>query len=350
MRIKTKLQIISVFSITAVLVIGLALGLLSRRLEQESAEAALSDRGIEDMTELGNLAFEYFHYRNARAKRQWQVKYGRISEQLTEESYAYPEEQAIIGALKEDFKDIGRLFFNLAELRERKNSGTRDISLAQEQESLLINSYLSRSLSIVNGSFELSRMIREGEKRSHERFHLLIIVSVAILAAGTLTISLLLGRSVSKPIARLQEGIEIIGAGNLDYTVGLDSRDEIGRLSRAFDRMTKSLKHITASRNELEKEIAAREEAESKQRTLMQELEQNNKKLEQRLNEIKTLRGMLPICAYCKKIRDDKGYWNQLEMYISDHSEAIFSHGMCPTCAEKVRKEFGEFKMGLKGQ
>lgn len=322
MRIKIKLQIISAFSIVAVLVIGLALSLLSRRLEQESAEAALSDRGIEDMTELNNLAFEYIHYRNARAKRQWQVKYRRISEQLTKELYEYPEEQAIIGNIREDYEDIGRLFFKLVELRETNNSGTRDISLAQEQESLLINSYLSRSLSIVNGSFELSRMIREGEERSHERFHLLIIVSMAFLAAATLTISLLLGRSVSKPIARLQEGTAIIGAGNLDYKVGSDARDEIGQLSRAFDRMTENLKNTTASREELE----------------------------QRLNEIKTLRGMLPICAYCKKIRDDKGYWNQLEMYISDHSEAIFSHGMCPTCAEKVMKEFEEFKMGRKGQ
>jgi PAS domain S-box-containing protein len=51
--------------------------------------------------------------------------------------------------------------------------------------------------------------------------------------------------------------------------------------------------------------------------------------------EIKQLRGFLPICAYCKKIRDDEGYWNQLEKYVSDHSEAQFSHGICPACLEK---------------
>ncbi len=54
--------------------------------------------------------------------------------------------------------------------------------------------------------------------------------------------------------------------------------------------------------------------------------------------------GMLPICASCKKIRDDKGYWQQMEMYVRDHSEAEFSHGMCPDCAEKANKEFEEFK------
>jgi PAS domain S-box-containing protein len=54
------------------------------------------------------------------------------------------------------------------------------------------------------------------------------------------------------------------------------------------------------------------------------------------LSRIKTLRGMLPICSSCKKIRDDKGYWNQIENYIKDHSEAEFSHSICPECAEKL--------------
>ncbi len=52
--------------------------------------------------------------------------------------------------------------------------------------------------------------------------------------------------------------------------------------------------------------------------------------------EIKSLRGILPICASCKKIRDDKGYWNQIETYISKHSEADFSHGICPDCATRL--------------
>lgn len=62
--------------------------------------------------------------------------------------------------------------------------------------------------------------------------------------------------------------------------------------------------------------------------------------LKQALDEIKTLKGFLPICAACKKIRDDKGYWQQIEVYISDHSEAEFSHGMCPDCAREYYPEF----------
>jgi hypothetical protein len=61
---------------------------------------------------------------------------------------------------------------------------------------------------------------------------------------------------------------------------------------------------------------------------------------EKALEEIKILRGFLPICASCKKIRDDKGYWTQMEAYIRDHSEAEFSHGICPECVKKLYPEF----------
>jgi hypothetical protein len=66
--------------------------------------------------------------------------------------------------------------------------------------------------------------------------------------------------------------------------------------------------------------------------------------LTESLAKVKQLSGMLPICAYCKKIRDDKGYWERVETYISKHTDTVFSHGACPECAEKVMKELEEFK------
>ncbi len=69
-------------------------------------------------------------------------------------------------------------------------------------------------------------------------------------------------------------------------------------------------------------------------------LEKERDNLVKALKEIKTLTGLLPICSSCKKIRDDKGYWNQIESYISKHSKAEFSHGICPECAKKLYPEF----------
>lgn len=62
--------------------------------------------------------------------------------------------------------------------------------------------------------------------------------------------------------------------------------------------------------------------------------------LQQALDHVKTLRGIVPICACCKKVRDDQGYWDQVESYISRHSEARFSHGLCPGCTQKLYPEF----------
>jgi adenylate cyclase len=60
-----------------------------------------------------------------------------------------------------------------------------------------------------------------------------------------------------------------------------------------------------------------------------------NEELEKALEKVKLLSGLLPICAWCKKIRDDQGYWNAIEHYLGEHSEAEFSHGICPACRKK---------------
>jgi hypothetical protein len=69
-------------------------------------------------------------------------------------------------------------------------------------------------------------------------------------------------------------------------------------------------------------------------------LEYANKELERALSDIKQLSGMLPICASCKKIRNDSGYWQQIETYIRDHSEVEFSHSICPDCVAKLYPDF----------
>ena len=80
------------------------------------------------------------------------------------------------------------------------------------------------------------------------------------------------------------------------------------------------------------RDISARKRAE-------EEREKLHIKLQEAFDNIKTLKGLLPICANCKNIRDDKGYWNQIEAYIRDHSDAEFSHSICPDCAKKLYPE-----------
>jgi PAS domain S-box-containing protein len=74
----------------------------------------------------------------------------------------------------------------------------------------------------------------------------------------------------------------------------------------------------------------------SDRKKIEQEKAQLIEKLTKALEEIKKLKGILPICSSCKKIRDDKGYWQQIEAYIEQHSGAEFTHGICPDCARKL--------------
>ena len=76
-----------------------------------------------------------------------------------------------------------------------------------------------------------------------------------------------------------------------------------------------------------------RKQAESEREQLIAELQGA-------LAQVKTLSGLLPICSGCKKIRDDQGYWNRIETYISEHSDAQFSHGICPDCAKKYFPDY----------
>ena len=78
----------------------------------------------------------------------------------------------------------------------------------------------------------------------------------------------------------------------------------------------------------------------TKRKQIETERNQLIKNLQASMAKIKTLSGMLPICASCKKIRDDKGYWNQIETYLRNHSKAEFSHGICPERAQKLYPDY----------
>ena len=112
-------------------------------------------------------------------------------------------------------------------------------------------------------------------------------------------------------------------------------------LRKAYEDLEQKVRERTAELVEangaLKTEVAQRKQAEEEREKLIRELQAA-------LSEVKTLSGLLPICASCKKIRDDKGYWSQIEEYIRKHSDAEFTHGLCPGCAEKLYPEFYKHK------
>lgn len=99
-------------------------------------------------------------------------------------------------------------------------------------------------------------------------------------------------------------------------------------LDRYLDLVTGFLVSVVACVLMLWVVVASHDEERQRLTSLNQELQQN-------LNEIRTLQGMLPICSWCKKIRNDAGLWTQVEHYLAEHTEASFTHGMCPECSKE---------------
>jgi len=144
-----------------------------------------------------------------------------------------------------------------------------------------------------------------------------ILFSFFALLVGS-AVSAIFSDNITKPLSNLAGAAEAFGRGEMKQTVPINSNDEIGDLARVFNTMIENRKQNEAEREKLIIE------------------------LRDALSKVKTLSGMLPICSSCKKIRDDKGYWNRIDTYISRHSDAEFSHGICPDCTRKLYPDIWE--------
>jgi methyl-accepting chemotaxis protein len=146
---------------------------------------------------------------------------------------------------------------------------------------------------------------------------LVVLFAVGSLIAGGVA-AIGFSRVITRPLRKLARAAESFGRDETNEAVVIESEDEVGELSRVFNAMTENRRHIAEERERLIAE------------------------LRKTLGEVKTLRGFLPICASCKKIRDDHGYWQQIESYIREHSDAEFSHGLCPDCMQTLYPEIWE--------
>ncbi|MBP7633895.1 PAS domain-containing protein [Candidatus Ozemobacteraceae bacterium] len=147
-----------------------------------------------------------------------------------------------------------------------------------------------------------------------------------------------LGRPVS-----YEENVALDGGIRHWFTLLVPLPDETGKRHIIFGiaRETTELHRLSDSlqmaNTSLEERVETRTAELAK---AINQLEAEMAKLKAAEDNIKVLRGMLPICSICKKVRDDNGYWMQIEQYIRDHSEAEFSHGICAECATKHYRKF----------
>jgi len=183
----------------------------------------------------------------------------------------------------------------------------------------------------------LAAKMDRGEVLAHlNRTVMLTVLLVLALSALIVVVTLRFARRLSTPLVDLARATDDLARGDYNRRVPVRSHDEVGTLARGFnamaDRVAAAHTGLQEKVDALNAEIRRRRRAESEREHLIAELTQA-------MTEIKTLEGIIPICASCKKIRDDHGYWNQLEKYLTEHSGARFSHGLCPDCLQRYEEQ-----------
>lgn len=167
--------------------------------------------------------------------------------------------------------------------------------------------------------------------------HIFVPVFIMVTVIILLLVGVLLwitNKMIITPISAITVAAQEVSRGVYSGFMLPDQRkDEIGVLARTFNRMSENIRDNTEF---LEGRVAERT---AELNEANRELNEHARQLEEALARVRTLQGMLPICSHCKKVRDDKGYWEKIEHYIYQQTGTEFSHGICPECAHKLYPE-----------
>ncbi len=265
MKIKTKIRAGILLYIVMTVTIGLFIFMAIQKMNNESQETISAAKIVKDVAELKIVMHEYLLHPEERSLIQWKSKYNFLSKSLIRDKnkFEFQDEKTILSKIHQNLMEIGIVFeeFSTRFGKKLRNDRQKDISLLK-LKNRLTGELLVKSQVMIPLVFQLQRII-QAEVMAIQQFILLLIAAFLVMSVFIVAVTLVwVNSSVAKPIAKLEEGTRIIGSGNLNHKVGTDAKDEIGQLSRAFDKMTMDLKKTTTSIDGLRKEIVERKKAE----------------------------------------------------------------------------------------
>jgi signal transduction histidine kinase len=259
MKISTRLSLAGLFSVGVVAVIGTMLLFATQQVRRELTKNETAGEIFNAVNAVRYLTLEYVLRHEDRVQTQWQLKHASLSKLLASTTeFTGSQDQVIMDELRHTHASIGSLFPQLITSHRERQSTNGKGAVLEELESRLTGQITNKTQAMLANALSLARQSRAGVLEAQQR------VSVAVMAFGGIVVCVIVStlfltlRSVTRPLAKLREGTAVVGAGNLDFQLGVTTRDEIGELARAFDQMTEKLKTTTVLRDELEQRVIER--------------------------------------------------------------------------------------------
>jgi len=339
MKIRTRLKFNTWITVSVIMLMTLSMARSFWEIDRADRNEILVGEMRKAAFERTLLRDEYLLYRVERAGIQWHAKSETLRGLLESGSgrFTSKKDKALLQDARKNFDATLSGFSTILEKDKREKRSVGRKLAFDEADSRVIGQVFLKAYALqdsINSLYESTEM--EAVTVRNRGFILTIFF---VLGGGVAIVinSIVAGRIVTGGVTKLHEGVGIIGSGNLDYRIDAEGNDELVALARASNDMAARLKGSYTSMASLQQEIMERKRIEEEREKLI-------KDLQEALARVKLLSGMLPVCSSCKKIRDDKGYWTQIEAYVRDHSEAEFSHGICPDCMKKLYPDFADNK------
>jgi len=274
MKISHKIRLVMLLSVALGLMLGLIFFQAQRKTDSANAQAqGLSEiaMGIYQLTLIGQEVS--LHPGEIRARNQWLKQHWELGALLHKLRLDAQQDKLVVDRIRDAHKGLLQLFEALRLLtRQQRESGAT--AIASEQQERLVYRMSFSAQSMLSDALSLERRKRTEITQYRRDVDRIALVLAGIMTTAIAALAYFVGLSIIKPLVRLRRETEIVGSGNLGHRVGTAANDELGDLSRDFDRMLDRLQEVTASREDLQREIEVRVRVEE----ALRESEQSLKK------------------------------------------------------------------------
>jgi nitrate/nitrite-specific signal transduction histidine kinase len=264
MKIKSRLTLSLVFFAIALFIIAGLVMYTNQQVDSLNKQEDLAKKIETEANELSYLSSDYILYRESQQANRWESKYSALASDLSNLAVDTAEQRELVNTLQENQQRLRYVFDEVKSGIGSSPQGDPSIDSAMVQ--VFWSRLAVQTQGIVFDAGRLSNLLRDEADQVKRVTNLLIFLLMGTFSLFILTSYLLVYRRILTSITELQDGVQVIGSGDLCHVIPEKGDDEIRDLSRGFNQMTVNLKEVTASRAELEREVAERKKAEEEVR------------------------------------------------------------------------------------